>query len=127
MRDAAAPLIAHIDSLAVPLPPDHARQTLALRRLSARELWLVRIMAAVTAVLVVGVVIAIVAVGSGQSSGAGCVHATFPGPVGAEQVNQCGAGARSLCATLKSSGQYGPEALRTIAGECRRAGLAVGA
>jgi hypothetical protein len=90
-----------------------------------RERWLVRVMAGVTAVIVIGVVIALVA--GGQSSSDGCVHATFPGPVGAEQVNQCGSGARSLCTTLRSSGQYGPEAVRTIAAECRRAGLAVGA
>ena len=90
-----------------------------------RERWLVRIMAAVTAVIVVGVVIALVA--GGQSSGNGCVHAIFPGPVGAEQVNQCGSGARTLCATLRSSGQYGPEAVRTIAAECRRARVPVGA
>jgi hypothetical protein len=109
----------------VPLPPDHARQTLALRRLSARERWLVRIMAGVTAVIVVGVVIALIV--SGPSSGHGCVHATFPGPVGAEQVNVCGSEARSLCATLSSSTQYGAEARSTIATECRKAGLAVGA
>jgi hypothetical protein len=62
---------------------------------------------------------------SGQSSGHGCVHAIFPGPVGAEQVNQCGAGARSLCATLNAPGGYGPEARRTITSECRKAGLPV--
>lgn len=83
-------------------------------------------MACVTALVVVAVVIVIVAAG-GQSSAGGCVHAIFPGPVGAEQVNQCGSGARTLCATVRSSGQYGPEAVRTIAAECRRAGLPVGA
>jgi hypothetical protein len=107
------------------LPPDHQRQTQPLRRLSARERWLVRIMAGVTAVIVVAVVVSIAT--SGQSSGNGCVHAIFPGPVGAEQVNQCGAGARSLCATLNSVTGYGPEALRTITAECRKAGLLVGA
>jgi hypothetical protein len=105
------------------LPPDHQRQTRPLRRLSVRERWLVRIMAALTGALVIAVVVSIAT--SGQSSGNGCVHATFPGPVGAEQVNQCGAGARSLCATLNSAGGYGPEALRTIASECRKAGLPV--
>jgi hypothetical protein len=79
-------------------------------------------MAGVTALIVVAVVLAI-ALAGGQSSHGGCIHATFPGPVGAEQVNACGAGARSVCATLHSSGQYGAEAVRTIAAECRRAGL----
>ncbi len=98
---------------------------MALRRLSARERWLVRIMAGVTAVIVVGVIIALAA--SGPSSANGCVHAIFPGPVGAEQVNVCGSEARSLCATLNASTQYGPEARRTIAAECGKAGLPVGA
>jgi hypothetical protein len=105
------------------LAPDHQPQTRPLRRLSARERWLVRIMAAVTGVLVIAVVVSIAT--SGQSSGHGCVHAIFPGPVGAEQVNQCGAGARSLCATVNAAGGYGPEARRTITSECRKAGLPV--
>jgi uncharacterized membrane protein len=104
------------------LPPDHQRQTQPLRRLSARERWLVRIMAALTALIVIAVVVSIAS--SGQASGNGCVHAIFPGPVGAEQVNQCGAAARSTCATLSRSG-YGPEAVRTITVECRKAGLPV--
>lgn len=107
----------------MPLTPDHQRQTVPLRRLSVRERWLVRIMAGVTALIAVAVVIAIAT--SGPSSANGCVHAIFPGPVGAEQVNQCGSQARSLCATLSSSTQYGAEARRTIAAECRKAGLPV--
>jgi hypothetical protein len=107
------------------LPPDHQRQTRPLRRLSERERWLARIMAVVTVAAVVAVVVSLAT--SSPSSGNGCVHAIFPGPVGAEQVNQCGAGARSLCATLGSSTGYGHEALRTITAECRKAGLPVGA
>ena len=84
-----------------------------------------RIMAGVTGLIVVAIIIAIAT--SGQASGNGCVHATFPGPVGAEQVNECGSAARSVCATLKASGQYGPEAVRSIAAECRKAGLPVDA
>jgi hypothetical protein len=107
------------------LPPDHQRQTRPLRRLSERERWLVRIMGVVTVAVVIAVVVSLAT--SNPSSGNGCVHAIFPGPVGAEQVNQCGAGARSLCVTLRSSTGYGPEALRTITAECRKAGLPVGA
>ena len=81
-------------------------------------------MAALSGLIVIAVVVSLAA--SGPSSGHGCVHATYPGPVGAEQVNECGAGARTLCATLRASSGYGPEALRTIASECRKAGLAVG-
>jgi len=45
------------------LPPDHERQTRPLRKLSVRERWLVRIMAAVTALIVVAVAAWLVAVG----------------------------------------------------------------
>ncbi len=81
-------------------------------------------MAAVTALIVIAVVISIAS--QGQSSSRGCLHVTFAGPVGAEQINQCGAGARSLCATLNGTGNYGPDALRSITAECRKAGLPVG-
>lgn len=106
------------------LPPDHPGQTRPGHALSRRERWLVGVMAAVTGLIVLAVVISLAV--SGPSSGGGCVHATYPGPVGAEQINACGSSARTLCATLRTSDGYGPEATRTIAAECRKAGLAVG-
>lgn len=81
-------------------------------------------MAVVALLVAVAVVISI---GSqGKASGHGCLHVTFAGPVGAEQINQCGGPARSLCSTLNASSSYAAEARRTIAVECRKAGLAVG-
>lgn len=77
----------------------------------------------VVAVLVIAVVIALVS--RGRSSGHGCVHATFPGPVGAVHVDRCGGPARTLCMTLGGRGGYTGEAERTIAAECRKAGLSV--
>jgi len=106
------------------LPIDRARASHPPRRLSIRERWLVRGAGVVGLALVLAVVVSL-AVGGG-SSGHGCVHAVFPGPVGAEHVDSCGGAARALCASVLTAGQYGPEARRTIAGECRKAGLAVG-
>ncbi len=106
------------------LPPDHQRAASAGRPLTRRERRLVRAVAGVALALVVAVVVAIAS--TGPSSKNGCVHAVFPGPVGAERVDGCGAGARALCAGLAASGYTG-EAARTIASECRKAGLRVGA
>jgi hypothetical protein len=103
------------------LPIDHQRG--ARRPLTARERWLVHGACVLAAALVIAVVIALAT--AGRSSSHGCVHAVFPGPVGAERVDSCGAAAKALCASVLASSQYGPEARRTIAGECRRAGLSV--
>ncbi len=104
----------------MPLPPDHQRRTGPGAGLSSRERRLVRIVGALAAVLIVATIVSLAA--SGGSSGHGCVHATFAGPVGAEQVNDCGDAARQLCATLGASGYQG-DARTTIAAECRKAGL----
>ena len=45
--------------------------------------------------------------------------------VGAVQVDECGAAARSTCLTVFAPGAYAPGAARTIAAECRKAGLPV--
>lgn len=62
---------------------------------------------------------------AGKSSANGCIYATIPGVVGAVQVNECGAAARSTCASVFAPGAYALGAARTIAGECRKAGLPV--
>jgi hypothetical protein len=62
---------------------------------------------------------------AGRSSANGCIYATIPGPVGAVQVNECGAAAQSTCAAVFAPGAYAPGAARTIAAECRKAGLPV--
>jgi hypothetical protein len=106
------------------LPVDRERSARPARPLSVRERWLVRGAAAVAFALVVTVAISLAA--GGRSSRHGCIHATFPGPVGAEQVDSCGTAARGLCASVLANASYGPEARRTVAAECRKAGLPVG-
>lgn len=75
---------------------------------------------AVALALLVAVVVALAA-GGGRPP-AGCLKAIVPGPVGAEEVRECGPAARYLCANLGRSG-YGTEARGIIAGECRRTRL----
>jgi hypothetical protein len=45
--------------------------------------------------------------------------------VGAVQVNECGAAARSTCSAVFAPGAYAAGAARTLAAECRKAGLPV--
>src|SRR5258708_40258718 len=105
------------------MPSGHA-QTLQVRRgLSPRERWLIGgVLATVAAV---AAALAISLASAGPSSARGCIHATIPGAVGAVQVNQCGTAARSICSAVYAPGAYAPGAARTLASECRKAGLPV--
>jgi hypothetical protein len=106
------------------LPPGHAEQVSTHRGLSRREK---RLVAGVLAVVVVLALVLVVSIGSGgRSSGNGCIYATIPGPVGAQQVSQCGSQARDTCLTARSPGSFTPQAERVIADQCRKAGLPVG-
>ena len=77
-------------------------------------------------VAVIAVVLAISFATSAPGSSNGCIYATIPGAVGAEQVHQCGATARETCQSVNAPGAYVAQAARTIAAECRKAGLPVG-
>jgi hypothetical protein len=106
------------------LPPGHSQTVGARRPLSIREKWIlsgvVTIVAAIAVVLIVSLATA------GKSSSHGCIYATIPGAVGAEQISECGATARATCATVYRPGTYPPASARTIADECRKAGIPVG-
>jgi hypothetical protein len=107
----------------VPLPPDHQRRLAPGRSLSSRERGILRGVGAVAVALIVAVAISLAS--GGRSSGHGCIHAVFPGPVGAEVLDRCGTAARSLCGSAAEQSGYGPEGRRTIAAECRKAGFRV--
>jgi hypothetical protein len=77
-------------------------------------------------VAVLAVVLVISFVSSGPTSGHGCIYANIPGAVGAEQVHECGATARDTCRSVNAPGAYTPQAARTLAAQCRKAGLPVG-
>lgn len=108
----------------MPLPLGHGQEVAARRGLSRREKWLVR--GVVSAVAVLAVVLAVALGTSGSSSAHGCIHATIPGPVGAEEVSQCGAQARATCQSAAAPGMFTAQAARVIEQECRKAGLPVG-
>lgn len=77
-------------------------------------------------VVAVGIALTISLATAGKSSGHGCIYATIPGDVGAQEVHECGATARETCATVHAPGAYTAQAATTIAAQCRRAGLPVG-
>ena len=105
------------------LPPGHAHTVRARRPLSLREKWILGGVLAAVAAIAVAVVISLAS--AGKSSSQGCIYATIPGTVGAGQISQCGAQARATCATVFKPGAYTADAARTIAAECRKAGLPV--
>jgi hypothetical protein len=102
------------------LPPDHASP---VHRVSTRERWILGGVLGVVAALVVVLVISFVT--AGPSSGHGCIYATIPGAVGAVQVHECGATARDTCGSVNAPGAYTAQAARTLATQCRKAGLPV--
>jgi len=106
------------------MPLGEEGAVVARRGLSGRERWMIRGVLGVVAVL--AVVLAVAIATAGRSSARGCIYATIPGPVGAQEVNQCGAQARATCQTALAPGTFAPQAARVIARECRRAGLPVG-
>lgn len=63
---------------------------------------------------------------SGRTSAHGCIYATIPGAVGAQEIYQCGAAARTTCASAEIAGAFSAQSAQTIALECRKAGLPVG-
>jgi len=106
------------------IPPGHAETLRARRHLSKREVWMLA--GVLGAIAVLAVVLVISFASSGPSSGSGCIYATIPAATGAQQVHECGAAARSTCATAQTPGAFTPQAAQAITTECRKAGLRVG-
>lgn len=106
------------------IPPGQAEGVASRPALSSRERWMIRGVLVVVAVLAIVLVVALVT--AGKSSARGCIYATIPGPVGAQQVDQCGARARETCRTVFAPGEFTPQAAQVVERECRKAGLPVG-
>src|SRR5579884_1945903 len=105
----------------MPLPPAAKPRLPALSR---RERWMVRGVLGAVALLAAILVVAIAT--AGRSSSNGCIYATIPGPVGAEEISQCGSQARATCGSALAPGTFTAQAARVIARQCRKAGLPVG-
>jgi hypothetical protein len=85
---------------------------------------MVRSVLATVAVIVVAVVVALAT--AGKTSSHGCIYLTIPAATGAQDISECGATARSTCATVRTPGAFTAPAANAIAAECRKARLAVG-
>lgn len=77
-------------------------------------------------VAAVAVALVISFASGGRTSSHGCIYATIPGVVGAQEVNRCGAAARAMCASVFAPGAFTHEAATVVAVQCRKAGLRVG-
>ena len=89
-----------------------------------REKWIVGSVLAVVAALVVVVVISIGS--SGHRTANGCVDVKFPVAIGGQEIYECGAQARELCASAGTSAGLSAVEDRAVAEQCRKAGLKVG-
>jgi len=107
----------------MPLPVGHGRTLGQPRPLSGRERWLLR--AALGALAALAVIVAVALATGAKSSAHGCIHLVIPGPVGAQQIDACGARARATCRGAAAPGAYTAQAAPVIERACRRAGLPV--
>jgi hypothetical protein len=103
------------------LPPGHAEAAAAPRRLTVREKRLIAGVLAVVAAIAVAFIISLST--GGQTSANGCIHLTIPGVVGAQEIDNCGEAARSICQSVARPGAFAPAAAQAIATECRKAGI----
>jgi hypothetical protein len=106
------------------MPPDHARTLLAPRRLNIREKRILAAVSALVAALVVAVVISFA--GGGRSSSHGCVDVSLPYVTGGTEIYHCGAAARAMCKSVGAPNGFDGAAGRSVATQCRKAGLPVG-
>jgi hypothetical protein len=102
------------------MPPGHAQQV----RAPLRARWMQVLGAAVTLAVVIVAVIAITT--KGHSSGNGCVDVVIPYSVGGQELYQCGAKARALCAGVDTANGFSGTAGQAVAAQCRKAGVRVG-
>jgi hypothetical protein len=101
------------------LPPGHAREASAGRRLAPRERRLVAAMLALTAVLAAAVIVSLTGAG-GDGARRGCLDVSFPSSLGVQQVVRCGAAAREACASVGTSAGFTGPVGRLVAADCRR-------
>jgi hypothetical protein len=108
------------------LPPGHAAETLRRPRyrLNLRERWIIG--GVLVAVLALTVAI-VVSIGTAEHKTAnGCVEVKFPTTIGGAELYRCGAQARELCRSVRSTARSGDVEGKAIAAQCRKAGLPVG-
>jgi hypothetical protein len=103
----------------MPLEGQWRRANTPLRQLGRRERLVVA--GGAVSMLIAVVVLLLIAGGRSQAPpGPGCIRATIPQVMGAEQLNACGQRARRLCAQSAKASDPGGKA---IAASCRNAGI----
>lgn len=107
------------------LPPGHAQAVRQRRAMRPREKWLLGGVGAMVAALVIVLVIAF-ATGGAKQSGHGCISVALAYSTGGDQIYRCGAAARQMCAGVDQPGGITGLPARSVAAECRKAGLRVG-
>src|SRR5436189_3669742 len=102
----------------MPLEGQWQRANTPLRRLTRRERW-VAIGATIGVVVTLAVLIAVTAGNTRPPPGPGCIRATIPHVMGAEELNLCGSDARHACAEHSNLTDPGSQAIEE---SCRSAG-----
>jgi hypothetical protein len=103
------------------LPPGHAQRVAARRQFSTREKWILSGVGALTAALIIAVVISLAT--AEPKSGHGCVYVTVSSSMGAQPFSGCGAKGRQICAEVGRPGGYTGSLERALIPACRQAGL----
>jgi hypothetical protein len=81
----------------------------------------------VLGLVAIGAVVLVISLATaGHKSGHGCVSVGLAYSTGGAQVYRCGASARQLCQSVNRPGGTTGGAARSLAIECRKAGLPVG-
>jgi hypothetical protein len=110
------------------LPPQHYQETHKPRTRGRRDRWFAVVGALLTAALIV---VTLISLTSHQAKSAnGCLNFPYTTVVGAENVHECGASARKLCAHPSSAAAAqgniaGLESalIKALPRNCREAGL----
>ena len=106
------------------LPPGHADAVRRGPAMRPREKWMIGGVVAVVAALAVALIISFAS--GTKKSGHGCISVALAYSTGGAQIDRCGDAARALCAGVGHPGGLTGQPARSVATECRKAGLPVG-
>jgi hypothetical protein len=106
------------------LPPGHHQDVTSHRRLGLRERWLVGVIGAAVAALVIVTLVATAS--SGPKVGRGCIYLTVASSLGGQQIKGCGADARSICSQVNQPGGSIGTVATAVAAACRKQRIPVG-
>jgi hypothetical protein len=103
------------------LPQGHYNETRKPTIHNRRERWVFGIGGALIAIVVAATIFSLTS--HQGKSGHGCLNFTYSFAMGGEQLDECGAKARQLCASPPSLGGLGKPLAAKLKVECRKARL----